>query len=63
MENQNPMNDSFIQNAKELIKPSKVADIYAGSSEVEALCQEFGSGTDCRISNTSIDPNADSLLF
>ena len=48
---------------KELIKPRRIEDVYANTSEIEALCVEFGSGTDCRIVNRSIDPSEDSLLF
>lgn len=50
-------------NVKELIKPRKVEDIYANTQAVEAFCREFGSGTDCRGVNGSIDPDEDSLLF
>lgn len=57
------MQESLVRQGKELIKSRKVADVYTNSSEVEALCAEFGSGTDCRIGNSSIDPNEDSLLF
>ena len=53
----------LVNQAKELIKPRRIEDVYANTSEVEALCKEFGSGTDCRIANSSVDPNEDSLLF
>ena len=55
--------NEVLNQAKELIKPRKVEDVYANTSQVEALCGEYGSGTDCRIGNSSIDPNEDSLLF
>jgi len=48
---------------QELIKPKKVEDIYSETKAVEALCREFGAGTDCRLGNSSIDPSDDDLLF
>ncbi|MCX2431619.1 hypothetical protein [Pedobacter sp. GR22-10] len=53
----------LLNQAKELIKPRRAEDVFAANAEVEALCSEFGSGTDCRIGNSSINPNEDSLLF
>ncbi|WP_298733940.1 hypothetical protein [uncultured Chitinophaga sp.] len=58
--NTSPVNTDKV---KELIKPRKIEDVYANAKTVEALCQEYGSGTDCRFGNRSIDPNEDDLLF
>jgi len=63
MENEKTMSDAVNSAAKELIKPRVVTDVYSNSNDVEALCVEFGSGTDCRIGNGSIEPGMDSLLF
>lgn len=59
----NEKQSELVNQAKELIKPRKTEDVFAANAEVEALCGEYGSGTDCRIGNSSINPNEDSLLF
>ncbi|WP_298733939.1 hypothetical protein [uncultured Chitinophaga sp.] len=51
------------EKVRELIKPRKIEDVYANAKTVEALCQEYGSGTDCRFGNSSIDTSDDDLLF
>ncbi|WP_298733942.1 hypothetical protein [uncultured Chitinophaga sp.] len=63
MEN-NPLEHvSNEQKARELIKPRKIEDVYADAKTVEALCGEYGSGTDCRFGNSSIDTGDNDLLF
>ncbi len=47
---------------KELIKPRIIEDVYADSKAVEALCNEYGAGTDCRFGNSSVDTDDDLLI-
>jgi hypothetical protein len=47
---------------KELIKPRIIEDVYADAKAVEALCSEFGNGTDCRFGNSSVDTDDDLLI-
>ncbi len=47
---------------KELIKPRIIEDVYADSKAVEALCTEYGAGTDCRFGNSSVDTDDDLLI-
>jgi len=63
MENKNSRTAALQTPVMELIKPRKIEDVYANTQMVEAFCGEFGSGTDCRGYNGSIDPEEDSLLF
>jgi hypothetical protein len=47
---------------KELIKPRIIEDVYADAKVVDALCSEFGAGTDCRFGNSSVDTEDDLLI-
>ena len=47
---------------KELIKPRTIENVYGESKSAEALCTEYGAGTDCRFGNSSVDAEDDLLL-